>query len=160
MYFVSGHYRQPVAYSTGDLEQAAAAVGRVRELGRRLDADADGPEALAPYAERFWDALADDFNTAAARGVVFEWIGEANRRLDAGEGFGAGELRDMLWALGLDNLLEADDEIPAEAQALLAKREAARAERDFAAADAIRDELAALGYVVRDTPEGARLVPR
>jgi cysteinyl-tRNA synthetase len=160
MYFVSGHYRQPLAYSSGELEQAAAAVARVRELGRRLDADADAPDALAAYAERFWDALADDFNTAAARGVVFEWVGEANRRLDAGERFGAGELREMLWALGLEALLDADDEIPAEAEALLAKREAARAERDFAASDAIRDELAAMGYTVRDTPEGARLVPR
>jgi cysteinyl-tRNA synthetase len=161
MYFVSGHYRQPVAFSAEELDQAAAAVARVRELGRRLDPDAEAPEDLGAYAKRFWDALADDFNTPAARAVVFEWIGEANRRLDAGERFGAGELREMLWALGLENLLDsADEEAPAEARALLAKREAARAERDFVAADAIRDELAALGWVVRDTPEGARLVPR
>jgi cysteinyl-tRNA synthetase len=161
MYFVSGHYRQPVAFSAEELEQAAAAVARVRELGRRLDPDAEAPEDLGAYTRRFWDALADDFNTPAARAVVFEWIGEANRRLDAGERFGAGELREMLWALGLENLLDSAVEgPPAEARALLAKREAARAKRDFVAADAIRDELAALGWVVRDTPEGARLVPR
>jgi cysteinyl-tRNA synthetase len=161
MYFVSGHYRQPVSYSTEQLEQAAAAVARVRELGRRLDSDAPAPDDLADYANRFWDALADDFNTPTALAVVFEWIGEANRRLDAGERFGAGELREMLWALGLDNLLESqDEEAPPEAKQLLAKRQSARGERDFAAADAIRDELAEMGWIVRDTPEGARLVPR
>ena len=49
--------------------------------------------------------------------VLFEWIGEANRRLDAGERFGAGALRDMLWAIGLDNLLDEPAERPdAEAQ--------------------------------------------
>jgi cysteinyl-tRNA synthetase len=161
MYFVSGHYRQPVAFSTAQLEQAAAAVARVRELGRRLETDAPAPEELAAYAKRFWDALADDFNTPAALAVVFEWIGEANRRLDAGERFGPGELRDMLWVLGLDNLLDAQDEpAPPEAQALLAEREQARADKDYARADEIRDELADLGWVVRDTPEGARLVPK
>jgi cysteinyl-tRNA synthetase len=161
MYFVSGHYRQPVSYSSGQLEQAAAAVARVRELGRRLDSDAPAPEELATYARRFWEALAEDFNTPAALAVVFEWVGEANRRLDAGERFGAGELREMLWALGLDNLLESgDEEAPAEAQELLARRQSARAERDFAAADAIRDQLAQMGWIVRDTPEGARLVPK
>jgi cysteinyl-tRNA synthetase len=160
MYFVSGHYRQPVAYSADELDQAQAAVERIRELGRRLDPDADAPGGLAEYLERFWAALADDFNTPAARAVLFEWIGEANRRLDAGERFGAGALRDMLWTLGLDNLLEADEAIPADAEQLLTERQEARAGKDYARADEIRDELAALGFDVRDTPDGARLVPR
>ena len=62
--------------------------------------------------------------------------------------------------LGLENLLEDDagDGPDAEAQAMLAEREQARAERDFARADELRDQLAAAGWVVRDTPEGARLV--
>jgi cysteinyl-tRNA synthetase len=161
MYFVSGHYRQPVAYSTEQLEQAAAAVARVRELGRRLDPDADAPDEIAAYAERFWAALADDFNTPAALAVVFEWIGEANRRLDAGDRFGAGALREMLWTLGLENLLDADeDAAPPEAQKLLEDRQHARAQKDYARADEIRDELAEMGWVVRDTPAGARLIPK
>ena len=60
------------------------------------------PAGLEPCAERFFDALADDFNTPAARAALFDWIGEANRRLDAGERFGSGALREMLWALGLE----------------------------------------------------------
>jgi cysteinyl-tRNA synthetase len=67
----------------------------------------------------------------------------------------------MLWALGLDNVLDAgEEEAGAEAEALLRKRQEARAAKEFAAADAIRDELLALGWVVRDTPEGAKLVPK
>ncbi|MGI8622722.1 MAG: CysS/YqeB C-terminal domain-containing protein [Solirubrobacteraceae bacterium] len=65
----------------------------------------------------------------------------------------------MLHALGLDNLLPGDTSAPDPAAAdLLAEREQARSERDFDRADALRDELAELGYTVEDTPGGARLV--
>jgi len=158
MYFVSGHYRQPIVYSEDQLKQAAAQVARVKELVRRLDPDAPA-EAAERYAERFVAALADDFNTPAALAELFGWVGEANRRLDAGEAVGVGALREMLWLLGLEQLLEADDDAPdEEAERLLAEREAARAEKDFATADARRDQLRELGWVVRDTPEGPRLV--
>jgi cysteinyl-tRNA synthetase len=157
MYFVSGHYRQPLAYSQDALDEAAASVERVRDFARRLDPEtpADGIE---PYAERFFAALADDFNTPAARAAMFDWIAEGNRRLDAGERLGPGALREMLWVLGLDNLLDTAEEADPEAERLLEEREAARAARDFDTADAKRDELAALGWDVRDTPEGPKLV--
>jgi cysteinyl-tRNA synthetase len=157
MYFVSGHYRQPLAYSQDALDEAAASVERVRDFARRLDPEtpADGIE---PYAERFFAALADDFNTPAARAAMFDWIAEGNRRLDAGERLGPGALREMLWVLGLDNLLDTAEDADPEAERLLEEREAARAARDFDTADAKRDELAALGWDVRDTPEGPKLV--
>ncbi|HEX2071088.1 MAG TPA: cysteine--tRNA ligase [Thermoleophilaceae bacterium] len=159
MYFVGGHYRQPIAFSAEALGEAGRAVERVRELGRRLDADAPAPDDLDGYAERFFDALADDFNTPAARAVLFEWVAEANRRLDAGQRLGAGRLGEMLHVLGLEGLLAAGDErVDAEAERLLAERQAARAARDFERADAIRDRLATLGWSVRDTGDGARLV--
>jgi cysteinyl-tRNA synthetase len=64
----------------------------------------------------------------------------------------------MLELLGLESLLESGpDESDASAEALLAERERARGERDFARVDALRDELAELGWEIRDTPEGARL---
>ncbi len=159
-YFTSGHYRQPIGYSAEALTEAQRSVDRLRELGRRLDPAAGAPEGLDAYAERFFDHLADDFNTPAARAVLFDWVGEANRRLDAGQKLGVGALADMLAVLGLENLL-ADDSgggPDADAQRLLDEREQARAERDFARADELRDQLAAGGWVVRDTPEGARLV--
>jgi cysteinyl-tRNA synthetase len=157
MYFAQGHYRKPIEYSERTLEQAAAAVRRIRDLARRLRGPE--PDDVESYAVRFFDALADDFNTPAALAVLFEWVGEANRRLGAGEEVGAGDrLREMLWTLGLDNLLTADDAPDEEARRLLEERQRARAEKDFATADARRDELAALGWVVRDTPQGPQLV--
>jgi len=161
MYFVGGHYRQPLAFSEEALEEAARSVERVRDFVRRLDRGAADPEGMDAYAERFFDALADDFNTAMARGVLFGWISEGNRRLDAGERLGPGRLGEMLDALGLENLLEADEAAAdPDAERLLKEREEARAARDFATADARRDELAALGWEVRDTPQGPQLVRR
>jgi cysteinyl-tRNA synthetase len=161
MYFVSGHYRQPLAFSPDELEQARSSVDRVRDLVGRLDPGAPGPEGLDDHVERFFAALAEDFNTPGARAALSDWISEANRRLAAGERFGPGELAEMLQVLGLENLLDTEDEqAPPEAERLLEEREQARAARDFDAADRKRDELAALGWEVRDTPEGPRLVRR
>ena len=159
MYFAGGHYRQPIAFSPDELDDARGAVSSLRELLRRLDPDAPEPEGFAGHAERFWDQLADDFNTPAARSVLFEWVREANRRLDSGETVGLGGLPELLWALGLESLLEGDEAADAEAERMMAEREEARAERDFERADRLRDELAERGWQVRDTPEGARLVP-
>ena len=159
MYFVGGHYHQPIAYSDAAVSEAAAAVDRLRELCRRLDPAAPDPEGIDGYAERFFDHLADNFNTPAARAVLFEWVAEANRRLASGERIGVGRLREMLYALGLENLLdEPEPEVEPEARRLLDEREQARAARDFARADGLRDQLAALGYEVRDGPGGPQLV--
>ncbi|MDQ3719337.1 MAG: cysteine--tRNA ligase [Actinomycetota bacterium] len=159
MYFAGGHYHQPLAFSPDELDDARGAVATLRELVRRLDPAAAQPEGLAEHAERFWDHLADDFNTPAARGVLFEWVREANRRLDRGETVGTGALRELLWALGLESLLEAEDAADAEAERMMAEREQAREARDFERADRLRDELVARGWQVRDTPGGPRLVP-
>jgi cysteinyl-tRNA synthetase len=161
MYFVSGHYRQPIAFSEQALADARAAVQRIADFCRRLDRSAPAPEGMDEYVERFFDALADDFNTPAARAVLFEWIAEGNRRADAGVALGPGRLGEMLTAIGMEHLLE--DEVagpPAEAVELARRRDQARAERDYAEADRIRDELADLGWLARDTAEGTQLVPR
>jgi cysteinyl-tRNA synthetase len=157
MFFVAGHYRQPIQYDEGTMAQAAANVRRVREAARRL-APGPSPSDLAPLKERFFAALADDFNTPAALAAVWEWIREANRREP---GTGDADLREMLQIFALDNLLDvagADGEPDAAALALLEAREAARAARDFAEADRLRDELAALGWQVRDSAGGPQLV--
>jgi len=158
MWMVGAHYRKPVAYSEEALEEAARAVERVRDVVRRLDPAAPPVAELDAHAERFFDALADDFNTPIAQSVLFEWVADANRRMDAGERIGPGRLEEMLWGLGLEGLLEAEDQAPEELQRLAAERDDARAARDFERADEIRDRLAAEGWEIRDTPEGARLV--
>ena len=160
MYFVGGHYRKPIAFSEEALEDAGRAVARVREFCRRLDPAAGEPDGLAAHANRFFDALADDFNTPAARAALFDWVAEGNRRLDAGESLGVGELAPMLRVIGMEGLLEqADGGPPEEARRLARERDEARAARDFAAADRLRDELAGLGWEARDTAEGTQLVP-
>jgi cysteinyl-tRNA synthetase len=167
-YLASGHYRGPLAFSEELLSEAARTVDRVREFCMRLDRGAPEHEALGPYAERFFAALADDFNTPAARAELFEWIGEGNRRVDAGERVGVGRFATMLDCLGLEALLSEGDgrsradgaRAGADVERLLAEREAARAARDFATADRRREEIAGLGWDVRDTPEGPQLLRR
>jgi len=159
-FFCSAHYRQPLKFTPEALEQAVATVRRLRELGRRLTAG-PSPQELAGEKERFFAALADDFTTPEALAAVFAWARDANRRLDAGETVGDADLREMLGVLALENLLDGDadaDGPDAAAQELLARREAAREAKDWAQADRLRDELAALGWTVRDGAAGAELV--
>jgi len=134
MYLISGHYRQPLAFSEAQLEDAARRLRRIREALRRLAPGEPSPADMAGSKE-------------------------ANRRA---EGVGDADLREMLGVLGLGELtpLESADaagEDP-EAQALLQERERARAERDFAAADRFRDELRERGWEVRDGPDGPELI--
>jgi cysteinyl-tRNA synthetase len=161
-YFCAGHYRQPIAYSDERLSEAARSVERIKDAGRRLVAG-PSPAELAPLREAFFDALADDFNTPRALATVFEWVREANRRSETGEQAGDADLREMLGVLALERLLDADAVTGAPDTAaleLLERRQAARAAKDFAAADRLRDELAARGWEVRDGADGATLVPR
>jgi cysteinyl-tRNA synthetase len=161
MYLVAGHYRGPLAFSAEALDDARRSVKRLRDFVLRLDRGAPAPDAMDAYVESFFDALADDFNTAAARAVLFEWVAEGNRLMDAGERVGPGRLGEMLYGLGMEHLLEDSGEGPgAEAEQLAAERENARARGDYEAADRKRDELAQLGFEVRDTPEGPQLVRR
>jgi cysteinyl-tRNA synthetase len=159
-YLVSGHYRQPLEFSEGALEQAAAGVERIRDFVRSLEghepADEEGVDPfVAARREAFLDALADDFNTPRALAAVFALVKEGNRRPLPGA---AEALAELLPLLGLEAVLRPEEGPGAEAQELLAEREGARAERDFERADRIRDQLAALGWEVRDEAGGARLV--
>ena len=156
LFFVSGHYRQPLRFSDETLAQAQSGVKRLREAGRRL-VDGPSPADLAGHRERFFDALTEDFNTPRAIAEVWGWVTEANKRDEVGDG----DLREMLGVIGLDNLLDADaaeDGPDAAALGLLVQREQARSAKDWAHADSIRDELAALGWEVRDGAGGAELV--
>jgi cysteinyl-tRNA synthetase len=156
MYFVGTDYRKPIEFDDERLTEAGARVERIREAGRRLD-PGPSPPWSAPLHERFFDALADDFNTPEALATAFEWVREANR---APRGSGDADLRDMLSVLGLDNLLDTPDTAaPPEVVELLQSREEARAARDYAEADRLRDEIRAHGWEVRDGPDGPELLP-
>lgn len=156
MYFCGGHYRQPIDFDEDRLEQAAGNVRRVREAARQL-VPGPSPAWSAPLRKRFFDALADDFNTPAALAAVFTWVRQAN----SAEGpVGEGDLREMLAVLALENLLEPEVvEAPAEVIELRDARERARATRDWEAADRIRGQLRELGWEVRDSADGPELRP-
>jgi cysteinyl-tRNA synthetase len=164
MYLISGHYRQPLAYSEAALEQAKANVSRIREAGRRLmraparpDVERRRDEDLEGLRETFFHALARDFNTPEALGVINEWVREATSPMWGVRG--DAQLRDMLDVLGLANLLDPVAEAPPAVGELAQRREQARLARDFAAADRLRAEITALGWEVRDGPAGFELLP-
>jgi cysteinyl-tRNA synthetase len=161
MYLLGGHYRQPLAFSPAELQDAERRIHRIRDALRRLDQGKPSPSDMAHHADAFFAALADDFNTPKALACLFEWIREANRR---GEAVGDGDLREMLAIFAFEDLrpLGAVGDVGAidpEAVALLTSREAARRERDFHEADRLRDEIAARGWEIRDSADGPELIP-
>ena len=159
-YLISGHYRQPLAFGSEQMEQAAARLERVRNfLREHPPGDGASPEDpwVSARREGFGDALADDFNTPKAMAEIFDLVTEGNRRHLPGA---PEAMRDMLSVLGLGSLAQVEKSADAEAEALLTERQEARAAKDFARADEIRDRLADLGWEVRDSADGARLVPK
>jgi cysteinyl-tRNA synthetase len=175
-YLISGHYRQPLAFGPEQMEQAVAQVERLRNffrehpVGMRVGGEPGEPSpeqqrggsgegSPGSRLEAFKDALADDFNTPRAMAEVFELVGVANRRDVPGAAQAA---REMLELVGLGSLAQPDNgaEADDESEKLLRDRQEARAAKDFARADEIRDRLAELGWEVRDSAEGAKLVPK
>ena len=158
-YLISGHYRQPLAFSEEILEEAAARNERVRNFMRTAAVPEPGEldDLSAAALDRFRDALTDDFNTPKALSEMFDLIRTANQ---GSAPAARAAVERMLDLIGLSTLAESERQGPGpEALELLAAREAARAERDFDEADRIRDRLADLGWAVRDGSEGATLVP-
>jgi cysteinyl-tRNA synthetase len=140
VFFLAGHWRKPLEYSETTLAAARSRADRLREVFR-------GPSQPArdDAWERFAAALDDDFNTPAALAIMHEW---RDHEL----------LRRALDVFGLASLAEAPS-APPELVELAGQRQRARAAGDFAAADRARDEIAAAGWEVRDTPDGFQLVP-
>ncbi|HEY3435969.1 MAG TPA: cysteine--tRNA ligase, partial [Solirubrobacterales bacterium] len=155
-YLISGHYRQPLAFGEEQMEEAVARVERLRNFFR------ENPVSTAGQTpEAFREALADDFNTPKALAVVFDLMGAANRgEVDASAA--AGEVAAMLEIVGLGTLAQPDEGAEADDRAteLMREREEARAAKDFGRADALRDELADMGWEVRDSADGPSLVPK
>ncbi|MHB8659265.1 MAG: cysteine--tRNA ligase [Solirubrobacteraceae bacterium] len=156
MYFCGGHYRQPVKFDGERLHEAAARTQRIRGSAARM-VPGPSPDFSAPLRERFFTALAEDFNTPRALAALFDWVRQAN---SASAPAGENDLREMLGVLGLDNLLDRPDiKAPAEVAELLDEREQARAIRDWVLADRLRDRMLALGWEIRDGPSGPELRP-
>jgi cysteinyl-tRNA synthetase len=141
VYFLGGHWRKPIDYSGEVLQQAAAEAESFRNVFR-------GPSEPGGDWEAFSAALDDDFNTPDALAVMHGWRDHAL-------------LRRGLEVFGLESLAEAES-APAELEELARARLEARARKDFATSDRLRDEIAEAGWDVRDVDAepGYQLVPK
>ena len=165
LYLLGGHYRQPLAFSEGRLDEARQSARRIEEFARQVNRgereDGEPAPEVSALREEFLSALRDDFNTPEALAALFKLVSEGNRRLSVGQDLpGAGAvLTEMLGLLGLERLRELEWEVDEEALRLVQEREDARLARDFDRADEVRRELLERGWEVRDTAEGPVLVP-
>ncbi|PZG06079.1 cysteine--tRNA ligase [Nonomuraea aridisoli] len=167
-YLAAPHYRSSIEYSEEALQEAAAAYQRIEGFVTRAAEVIHDVDADAPLPQAFVDALNDDLGTPQALAVVHEVVREGNVALSRGDKEAVARLlaetQNMLDVLGLDprspqwrgtgsDLSPVVDALVAVA---LEQRKAARERKDYAAADAIRDQLAAAGITVEDTPHGPR----
>jgi len=172
-YLASAHYRSTIDYHPGALEEAEAALDRIEGFLERAGRALEAAQIAGPGDGRVPDAFAaamdDDLGVPQALGVLHETVRAGNSALDAGDLAEVAVLRErvraMAGVLGVDPTSPewrhggsdaAGTALSALVEKLLADREAARAAKDFAAADRIRDELAAAGIAIDDTPAGAR----
>ena len=171
----SVHYRQQLDFTFDKLAEADRALKRIDDMRFRLAHEVEKGNDSAPlgraasdFESAFAAALADDLNTAAALGAVFTFVHEVNAFIDNGLPAGGRALveasldrADQVLAVldagaWVESTATEDALSDAEIDALVEARSKARASRDFAAADRIRDELSEVGVVVEDAPGGSR----
>lgn len=160
MFCLQSHYRKPLEFSYEVLDNMENAYAKLRKAAANLDADTELDErAFAEYKNKFLDAIAEDLNTSMALTVVYEVL-----KADISDKTKLALLNSFDEVLSLDltagELQEADAGVDMELESyILAKieeRKAAKAEKDFARADAIRAELLEQGIVLEDTREGVK----
>jgi cysteinyl-tRNA synthetase len=174
-YIVAAHYRSHVEFSYEALEEAAAGFRRIEHfLARAAEVLGEAAGEVAGdglLCTEFIDAMDDDLGTPAAVAAIYDVVREGNKLLTAGDSpalrGNAASVRAMLGVLGLDpfdphwvRASSRDEKLTAAVDALVAglleQRAAARADKDFATADAIRDQLKAAGVELEDTPQGPK----
>ncbi|MGN6161004.1 MAG: cysteine--tRNA ligase [Marmoricola sp.] len=168
-YLVAAHYRSHVEFSFEALDEAATAFRRIENFLERATEVLGGLPDEGVLAADFVDALNDDLGTPAAIAAIHEAVRDGNKLLADGPSEALREsatsVRRMLDVLGLnpeDPVFGRSSDahvltvVDALVKSLLAQRTAARAARDFAAADAIRDQLKSAGIEIEDTPDGPR----
>lgn len=169
-FMLSAHYRSPINFADTLMEQAKSAVERVYTCIENLEflmgnaeekeCDVQLSEKLCACRDKFKAAMDDDLNTADAIAAVFDIVYIANTEITAGSGKTAIELalsliRELGAVLGLFGR-ETKKSLDSEVEELIKQRTAARAAKDWAKADAIRDKLKEMNIVLKDTPDGVK----
>jgi len=170
-YLVAAHYRSHVEFSFEALAEAAAGFARIEHFLERA-AELVGDVPVGTLCADFENALDDDLATPAAVAAIYDTVREGNKLLESSDSEGlrgaAGSVRAMLGLLGLDPLdphwasassgteTKLTAAVDSLVGTLLARRDDARAAKDFATADAIRDQLKAAGIDIEDTPHGPK----
>jgi cysteinyl-tRNA synthetase len=179
-YLQSTHYRSPIEWSEERLEEAGIAYARLREALARAERAADDGAAVAPDLDQtrllqeiselrrqFGEAMDDDFNTARAQGHLFEIAKAINRVADQADAaphesaalpIAGRHLRELGETIGLFwGAPRTEETLPEDVQALVRQRDEARMQMQWGRADQLRDQIAALGYVLKDSKEGTRV---
>lgn len=166
---ITTHYRQKLNFSVSRLEEAQKAVNRLREFYSKLQVyegsgEEDAREQIGLADDQFTSAMDDDLNISGGLAAIFELVRWGNRSMVEERLSPTGatdllrlirKLDHVLGVLDMESGLQVD--VDAEfIEAKIAARKEARANKDFAASDAIRDELAALGVELIDTPDGTK----
>jgi cysteinyl-tRNA synthetase len=176
MFMLMSHYRSPLNYSGDILVQAQNALERIKTSrsnlaflaengagGEMTDEERAFAETMPKFRERYIEALEDDFNTADAIAVIFELVREANTVTAAernpSKALAAEILKlfdELTGVLGLLYTEREDKGLAEEVEALIAARQAARKEKNWAEADKIRDKLKEMGITLEDAPQGVK----
>jgi cysteinyl-tRNA synthetase len=174
-FLLSGHYRSPINFSDVLMEQSkqgyeriATAIETLEFLKTNGSDEAMADEAakiasLDQYRDKFIESMDDDLNTADGIAAIFELVSEIN--LDVRDGASksfAGEalkrIKELTDVLGLFGSKDEEGGLGDDIQALIDERQAARKEKNWARADEIRDQLAAMGITLKDTPQGVQVI--
>ena len=162
---IKGHYRQELDFKEDNLEANAKVIKKFKDFLSRLDdvKDASGTDdaqaLLAETKEAFILAMDEDLNTPNGLAVLFDFMGEVNKRMPEMSAKGAEGVK-ALFNSFMDvfgfAVASKEDALNAEEEALFTQRNAARAEKNYALADELKQKLKALGIEVKDTADGSK----
>ena len=173
-FLISSHYRSPINYSLDIIEQCKSALERlytcrdsldfaIKNADKDIKDDEEIMKLINSRKEQFIKALDDDLNTADGIAAIFDLVSDINTRIINKQvslnvcKAAASMFDELCGVLGIVYNRKSND-IDDEIQSLIDKRQQARANKDWATADAIRDELKAKGIILKDTPQGVTWV--